>query len=87
MDLKRILRNYDLGPLLARAKALLEPGWGVAIVGKGEIVASLGLPEHVQEGASPRFTAPFNANGHVAGHVLVAARENASGAFAAQRRE
>ena len=84
MDLKRLLRNYDLGPLLGKAKALLEPGWGVAIVDKGELVISVGLPETVQENASPRFTAAFSSNGHPLGHVLVAAPESASGAFAAQ---
>lgn len=84
MDLKRLLRNYDLGPLLQKAKALLEPGWGVAIIGKGRLIANLDLPENVQEGSTPRFTSAFSSNGHLLGHVLVASPARSSGVFAAQ---
>jgi len=77
MVLRRFLRSFDIVPLLTKARCLLEPGWGIAIVQAGHMRASLGLDEtHLQREDAARFSAPFVANGCVLGHVIVAANDN-----------
>ncbi|WP_243310451.1 HD-GYP domain-containing protein [Fundidesulfovibrio agrisoli] len=76
MVLRRFLRSFDITPLLTRARTLLEPGWGIAIVQAGHLHASLGLDEedlHHEDAA--RFSAPFVSNGCVLGHVIVAEQD------------
>ncbi len=72
MDLKRLLRNYDLGPLLETGMKLLEPGWGVAIVGTENVVACVGLSNHLHEISSVRFTSAFCCNERQVGTILIA---------------
>lgn len=84
MHLKRLLRNYDLAPLLTKAKALLGPGWGVAILDQGEPVASLGLGKQLQESGPLRFATAFSFNGGHQGQVVIACQETPTRPFAAQ---
>jgi len=72
MVLRRFLRNNDIKPLFEKAKALLEPGWGIAVVQGGNLLAALGVDEEdlVRPGAL-RFSVPLGCNGHPGGHVVV----------------
>ncbi|MFZ5427360.1 MAG: HD-GYP domain-containing protein [Thermodesulfobacteriota bacterium] len=84
MVLRRFLRNNDLAPLFAKAKALLEPGWGVGLVQGGRLLASRGLEEDILEQPSAvRFSASISINGHCAGHVIVAASHGGQTQFTA----
>jgi HD-GYP domain-containing protein (c-di-GMP phosphodiesterase class II) len=80
MVLRRFLRQNDLIPLLAKAKALLEPGWGVGVVQDGRILVSLGLDDGcLDRPGAVRFSASFATNGHPLGHVVVAPSSGGNG--------
>jgi len=85
MVLRRFLRNNDLSALFAKAKALLDPGWGVGIVQGGRLLTGLGIEDdHLDQPGALRFSSSFTTNGHPTGHVVVAPTQAASGHFAAQ---
>ncbi len=85
MILRRFLRNNDLSPLFARAKAMLDPGWGVGVVQGGAILYAEGLSEDGLARAEGRhFSAPFSCNGHPLGHVVAAPEAGGHGSFAVQ---
>jgi HD-GYP domain-containing protein (c-di-GMP phosphodiesterase class II) len=84
MVLSRFLRNHDITPLFEKAKALLEPGWGVGVVQGGRLIASLGLTEdHLDRPGAMRFSSSFAANVHLEGHVVVAPTQANGGPFLA----
>lgn len=85
MVLRRFLRNNDLSVLFAKAKALLDPGWGVGIVQGGRLLTGLGIEDdHLDQPGALRFSSSFSTNGHPAGHVVVAPTQAMGGQFAAQ---
>jgi HD-GYP domain-containing protein (c-di-GMP phosphodiesterase class II) len=82
MVLRRFLRNHDLIPLLEKAKALLEPGWGLGVVQGHTLLASLGLTEdHLDRPDAVRFSSSFSTNGSPVGHVVVAPIEPSGSHF------
>lgn len=84
MVLRRFFRNHDVTPLFEKAKALLEPGWGVGVVQGGRLVASLGLTDdHLDRPGAMRFSSSFATNGHPDGHVVVAPTLAQGGPFSA----
>ncbi|WP_043645835.1 HD-GYP domain-containing protein [Fundidesulfovibrio putealis] len=85
MVLRRFLRNNDLSPLFAKAKALLDPGWGVGIVQGGRLLAGLGIEDdHLDQPGALRFSSSFSTTGQPAGHVVVAPTQATGGHFAVQ---
>ncbi|MFP5222080.1 MAG: HD-GYP domain-containing protein [Acidobacteriota bacterium] len=85
MVLRRFLRNNDLSALFGKAKALLDPGWGVGIVQGGRLLTGLGISEdHLDQPGALRFSSSFSTNGHPTGHVVVAPTQATGGHFAAQ---
>lgn len=85
MVLRRFLRNNDLSPLFVKAKALLDPGWGVGVVQGGRLLTSLGIDEdQLDQPGAIRFSCSFSTNGHLVGHVVVAPPPACGGHFAAQ---
>ena len=85
MVFRRFLRNNDLAPLFAKAKAMLDPGWGIAVVRDGMILAALGLADDdLGRPDTASYSASFSTNGHCLGHVVVAPAHGSSGHHAAQ---
>lgn len=73
MILRRFLRHNDLAPLLAKAAALLEPGWGIGVVQGGRLLAAHGLGDDTLERIqSHRCSAAFSLDGASVGHVIAA---------------
>jgi hypothetical protein len=84
MVLSRFFRNHDITPLFEKAKALLEPGWGVGVVQSGKLLVSLGLTDdHLDRPGAMRFSSSFSINGHPEGHVVVAPTQANGGPFLA----
>ncbi|GFK93319.1 3'3'-cGAMP-specific phosphodiesterase 3 [Fundidesulfovibrio magnetotacticus] len=75
MQLRRFLRTHDVTQLFAKAKALLEPGWGVGVVQAGRLLAAHGISEDdLEQPGALRFSVPLCGNLHPCGHVVVALR-------------